>query len=99
MAVPEGQIARVGGLAARAHQQEVGCPFCLFKSESCALKIFKELLPEHLFVNRTHGDYGVLELDEYCKKLVLVFEYDGVQHEGEIKFLPQQGRLRATATA
>ncbi|EGZ05795.1 hypothetical protein PHYSODRAFT_341992 [Phytophthora sojae] len=42
--------------------------------------------PHELTSKKTHGDYGVLELDEYCKKLVLVFEYDGVQHEGEIKF-------------
>jgi hypothetical protein len=57
------------------------CPHCKFKSEQATREVFEKLFNEkfpkvHLpFMERLE-----LELDGYCEKYNIAFEYQGIQH-------------------
>lgn len=64
---------------------EIWCQSCIFKSESACREIIEEIF-HHKFVKVRPEWLGKLELDGYCEKLKIAFEYNGLQHYEYIKF-------------
>ena len=55
------------------------CPHCKFKSEQATREIFEKLFNEKF--PKVHLPFmGRLELDGYCDKFNIAFEYQGIQH-------------------
>lgn len=56
------------------------CPYCLYKSEQACREILENIFCRP-FVKCKPKFLNGLELDGYCQRLQLAFEYNGTQHE------------------
>ena len=66
------------------------CPKCKFRSESACREILDELFDTN-FIKRRLKCMDYLELDGYCEKNKIGFEYNGIQHEQYIKHFHRNG--------
>ena len=58
-----------------------GCQNCyIFQSEECCRNVLEKLLKDYKFPKSRPKFLNGLELDGYCKKLKIAFEYQGRQH-------------------
>ncbi len=75
------------------------CPSCRYKTETLVRKILEEIIGASFPKKRPEWLKG-LELDGYCKKMKMAFEYNGAQHyeyvhhfhRNEERFVEQQRR-------
>jgi hypothetical protein len=73
-----------------AFRKKTWCPKCKFKSESACRDIFEELF-QTPFIKRRLECMEYLELDGFCEKYRIAFEYNGLQHEQYIEHFHRNG--------
>nr|QBK93314.1 MAG: restriction endonuclease [Pithovirus LCPAC404] len=61
------------------------CKCRIWKQEERCRDVFEELFPGYKFKKQRPGFLEGLELDGYCSRLLLAFEFDGKQHFEQVK--------------
>ena len=73
------------------------CPYCKNKTEGLCREIFEEIFNEKFLKTKPKWLIGVkgwgLELDGFCEKLNMAFEYNGEQHYNKIDFFDGGQRI------